>query len=135
MKLAFVTKSTRSPERFFIGANMIKIESKILEIRCSKCDAPPGSCCRALDGMIRGCFHAARIRRALEASEFWAWIDECLADPVNAGLTEQQFLDRINTPGWNGIRARKHWPAPNVVPMPVRDFKKAAAGDDSDEAA
>jgi hypothetical protein len=110
------------------------IESKILEVPCTKCDAPPGSGCRALDGVSRGSFHAVRIRRALEDSEFWAWIDERLADPANVGLTEQEFLNRINKPGWNNIKARKHGLVRNVVPMPVRDFKKAAAGD-SDEAA
>ena len=38
---------------------------------------------------------------------FWAWIDERLADPENAGMTEQQILDTVKVPGYTGRKARK----------------------------
>lgn len=38
--------------------------------------------------------------------DFWDWVDSRLQDPDTVGMTEQQFLDTINRPGYTGRKAR-----------------------------
>jgi hypothetical protein len=45
-------------------------------------------------------------RNAQWEREFWEWVDQRLHDPDTQGMTEQQFLDTINRPGYTGRKAR-----------------------------
>lgn len=106
-----------------------------LRVTCPTCGAGPGAACLiGHRGKARDVQHPRRISRVMEERDFWDWVDRRLSDPDCAGLTEQQFLDRISLPGWTGRKARNRSAAPNSACMPIRDFRMAAAGD-SDEAA
>jgi hypothetical protein len=47
----------------------------------------------------------AQAQRAEWEAGFWKWVEERLAE--NPGMTEQQVLDSIKTPGYTGRKARK----------------------------
>ena len=65
-------------------------------------------------------------KQTMEAA-CWAWVDRRLAEPDTAGLTEQEFLDTVRTPGWTGMKART-----KAAPLPaIRDRMTAAANDSS----
>jgi hypothetical protein len=115
-----------------LGETMISLEN-ILAVSCPKCGARAGLECRAFRRATRATQHGQRLRRAIEERNFWKWIDTQLADPRNAGMSEQDLLDSVKRPGWMGRKARAN-SRTGVVMMPSRDFRKAAAGD-SDEAA
>lgn len=99
---------------------------------CYRCGADAGYECRGTAGVLREQPHPDRLRRGREEADFWGWVDEQLTLPQNNGLSEQQILDRVAVPGYTGRKARAN--VPRVVRMPVRDFRRAAAGD-GDEAA
>jgi len=46
-------------------------------------------------------------QRREQLAEFWAWVDERLGPGgFNEGTDEQEFLNRITTPGYTGMKAR-----------------------------
>jgi hypothetical protein len=46
-------------------------------------------------------------QRREHMAEFWAWVDERLGPGgFNEGMGEQEFLNRITTPGYTGMKAR-----------------------------
>lgn len=79
----------------------------ILKITCPKCGARPGApCFVGGKGKLRPVQHPQRIGRAIDERDFWRWVDQQLAAPENANLTEQQILDRISQPEFAGRKAR-----------------------------
>ena len=49
--------------------------------------------------------HSRRLLDEMEVT-FWAWVDCRMGDEDTAGMTEQQFLATIKTPGYTGRKAR-----------------------------
>ena len=90
------------------------------------CGADAGSYCRGEYGQRALGPHNVRLRHGREEADFWIWVDRRLSEPDTVGMTEQQFLDIIRTPGWIGRKART---VQNVSSMPQRDFRMAAAND------
>jgi hypothetical protein len=49
----------------------------------------------------------AKRQLAVYDAAFWEWVDCRLQDADIAGMSEQEFLDTVKRPGYQGLKARE----------------------------